>query len=83
MGSSTRSCLRNAGKLGTAREMEKKSSRYPGENFITLLATTVDRKATMLGTVNAPLKPILKKVRKYSGRQNMKNTPTRPLVEET
>ena len=58
-GSANRTCLRNAGKMGMTRAMEKRRSRDPGETWITLLATTVDKKSTMTGTVNAPLKPRL------------------------
>ena len=60
MGSATRSFLRNAGKLGTTKATEKRRSRNPEEIWIAYLATTVDRKATMLGTVNAPLKSSFK-----------------------
>ena len=83
MESSTSSCLRNVEKLGTMKATEKRRSRDPVEIWITLLAATVDRKATILVTVNTPIKPSLKRMWKHSERQNRKNMPTSPLAEET
>ena len=71
--SETRSCLRNAGKMGKTKAAEKRLSRDPGEIWITLLATNVERKATILGTLNASLKPISNRTQRHSGRQNRKN----------
>ena len=47
---------------------EKRRRRDPGEIWVKLLANTMERKATMMETVNAPLKPRLKMMRRHSGR---------------
>ena len=65
MGSATSSCLRNARKLGTIKAAENIRSIDPGENWITLLETTVEIKATMLVTVNATPKSSLKSMRRH------------------
>ena len=82
-GTETSSCLRNTGKLGTTREMENIRSRDPGETWIALLATNLERKATIIGTVNAPLKPSLKRMWNHPGTRKRNNLPTTPLVGET
>ena len=83
MGSVTISCLHNAGKLGTTRSTEKISIKDPREIWITFLSKNVERKATMLATVNAPLKPSLKRVCNHKGIRNRINLPTSLLVEDT
>ena len=71
-GSATSSCLSNTEKLGTKKATEKIRSRHPGEIWITLLAIDVERKATMMVTVNATLKSILKRIWRHSGIVNRK-----------
>ena len=65
MGSETRLCLCNRGKLGTTRVMVKRSIIDPGETWIILHEMTVERNYTMLVTVSAPLITILKRMRNY------------------
>ena len=65
-GSETSSCLRNVGEIGTTMEMDKRSIKYPGEIWIILHAKTVERKATILITVSAPLRPSLNTMWKHS-----------------
>ena len=65
-GSAMSSCLRNARKLGTTKATEKRRSRYPGEILTTSLATTVEKKVIMLGTMIAQLKPGSKKMQRLS-----------------
>ena len=65
-GSSTSSCLRNAGKLGTAKATEKRRSRYPGEIWTPSPETNVEKKVIMLGTTIAQIKPGSKKTQRLS-----------------
>ena len=83
MGSATRSCLRNAGKLGTTKETENSRIRDPGEIWITLLANIVKIKATVLGTVNEQIETSSKRMQRHSGILNSISLPTSSLVEET
>ena len=53
--------------IGTKMATKKISKRDLGEIWITLLTTTMERKATILVTVNTPLKPISKKMPRLSG----------------
>ena len=48
MGSATSSFLRNAVKLGTMRATKKRRRRDLGETWTKLIATTLDRNATIL-----------------------------------
>ena len=65
-GSATSSCLRNTGKLGTTKAIEKRRSRDPGEIWTTSLATTLEKKIIILGTMSAQLKPVSKTMQKLS-----------------
>ena len=82
-GSATSSCLRNAGKLGTAKATEKRRSRYPGEIWTTSLATTVENNIIMLGTMTLQLKSVSKKMQRLSEKRSRINPPTNPLVYDT
>ena len=54
------------GKTGDEEATENKRRRDPGEIWITSLATTVEKKVIMLGTMTAQLKPGSKKMQRHS-----------------
>ena len=70
-------------KLGTMKATEKRRSRDPGEIWITSLATTVEKKVIMMGTVTAQLNPRSKRMHRHSGRLIRRNISTTPLVQDT
>ena len=78
MGSTTSSYLRNAGKLGTTKGTENRSSRYPGEICITLLAATVDGKAAVSGNSEFPTQTILKEDTKAFSNMKQKESSNNP-----
>ena len=82
MGSATSSCLCDMGQLGTMKAREKRRSRDPGEIWTTSLATTVEKKVIMLGTITAQLNPGSKKMQRLSEKLSRRNPPTNPLVED-
>ena len=53
-------------KLGTKKATEKIRSRDPGEIWTTSLATTVEKKIIILGTMTVQLKPGSKKMQRLS-----------------
>ena len=69
--------------METTKATEKRRSRDSGEIWITSLATNVEKKVIMLGTMTAQLKPGSKKMHRNSVKLMKRNIPTSPLVEET
>ena len=60
--------MRNAVKLGMKKATEKRRSRDPGEIWITSLATTVDKKVILMGTMTDQLKLGPKGAQRHPGR---------------
>ena len=54
--------------MGTTKATEKRRSRYLGDIYITSLATTVEKKVIVLGTMTDELKPGSKRMQRHSGR---------------
>ena len=69
--------------METTKATEKRRIRDPGEIWITSLATTVEEKVIMMGTITAQLKIGSKKMQRHSVKLSRRNITTSPLVEET
>ena len=57
--------MHNAGKLGMMKATEKRRIKYPGEIWITSLATTVDKKILCWEKMTDQIKPGSKKMQRY------------------